>query len=144
MKKRICFLLVALVMMFAFPFQIFGQEIQKNDVVWDLTSAIQPRLSYISIVTPTLTRSGGIRLSVSTYDCDFYAVLDLQQFIDGEWENVDGYEWTLYARGYDSVTDYCTLESGVRYRAFAYVAALDDHGDVIEQVTNNTVPFVAP
>lgn len=92
------------------------------------------RYSYISSVRPTLSSSGNIKVVVSLQkNLDFSVALDLEQYVGGSWESIDS--WSLDGTSGGIISESCSLESGERYRACAYVEVYDEYGDLVESTT---------
>ncbi len=92
------------------------------------------RYSYISSVRPTLSSSGNIKVAVSLQkSLDFSVTLELEQYTGGSWESIDS--WSLDGTSGGTISESCSLESGERYRARAYVEVYDEYGDIVESTT---------
>lgn len=100
------------------------------------------RYTYISSFTPAITSSGSIRVNISLYErYDYSVTLELEQYIGGSWESIDS--WYLDGNYRGAISESCSLESGERYRARAYVDVYDDYGDIVESTTKYSAAVTA-
>lgn len=136
MKKKIAVLLIAISLLSSFSQTVYAHEeqVEPNEAI---QMEISPRYTNISRFTVSLTRSGSISCRVQTTACDYSLTVDLQQNIDGSWEDVDTWEEGGSLTGSFSTT--ASLERGQKYRVRAYLRVYDDNGTLIETATKYSV-----
>lgn len=132
MKKKIAvLLLVASLFVSASP-SVLADEIVENPCE-QTQMEISPRYIAITQFIPTLSKTGRISCSIRTVNYDYSISIDLQQYIDGSWEDIDSWSEDGYRSGTFSASS--SLERGQKYRIRAYVEVYDDSGDLIETAT---------
>ena len=131
MKKKIAVLLIAVSLLSSFSQTVYacGEPAETDESITE----ISPRYTNISRFTVSLTRSGSISCRVQTTSYDYSLTVDLQQNIDGSWEDVDTWEEDGSLTGSFSTT--ASLERGQKYRVRAYLRVYDDNGSLIETAT---------
>lgn len=132
MKRKIAVLLIAASLLSSFSQTVYAYEelVEPNQPI---QTGISPRYTNISRFSAVLTSSGNITCQVQTVAYDYSLTVDLQQNIDGSWEDIDSWEDSGYLTGRFSTT--VSLERGQKYRIRAYVRVYDDDGALIETAT---------
>ena len=123
MKKILASSLVLSAVLFASSSLVLASDIPQtpgNSILEESNSIL--RYAHISTFSPTLSSSGkiGVSLSLRT-SYDYSITLELEQYIGGSWESIDS--WYLDGNHRGTISESCSLESGERYRARAYVEA---------------------
>lgn len=135
MKKILASSLVLSAVLFASSSLVLASDIPQtpgNSILEESNSIL--RYAHISTFSPTLSSSGkiGVSLSLRT-SYDYSITLELEQYIGGSWESIDS--WYLDGNHRGTISESCSLESGERYRARAYVEVYDEYGDIVESTT---------
>ena len=131
MKKKIAVLLIAVSLLSSFSQTVYacGEPAETDESITE----ISPRYTNISRFTVSLTSSGSISCRIQTSNCNYSLTIDLQQRIDGSWEDIDSWSDDGYRSGTFSTT--ASLERGQKYRVRAYLRVYDDNGSLIETAT---------
>ncbi len=131
MKKKIAVLLIAVSLLSSFSQTVYacGEPAETDESITE----ISPRYTNISRFTVSLTSSGSISCRIQTSNCNYSLTIDLQQRIDGSWEDIDSWSDDGYRSGTFSTT--ASLERGQKYRVRAYLRVYDDNGTLIETAT---------
>lgn len=132
MKKKLTVLLLAASMFISVSPSVLAADILENPCEQSQME-ISPRYIGITQFLPTLGKTGNISCSIRTTNYDYSLSVDLQQYIDGSWEDIDSWSEDGYRTGIFSASS--SLERGQKYRVRAYVEVYDDSGNVIETAT---------
>lgn len=133
MKKILASVVAVSAVMSAVGNNVFAYDI-KNEAETALYSDSILRYTSISKFNPSVTSNGTIKVSLILRDSlDFSITLELEQYINGSWESIDS--WSLNGNYSGTISESCSLESGERYRACAYVEVYDEYGDLVESTT---------
>lgn len=132
MKKKIAVLLIAVSLLSSFSQTVYAYE-GAAEPDESIQAEISPRYTNISRFTVSLTSSGSISCRIQTSNCNYSLTIDLQQRIDGSWEDIDSWSDDGYRSGTFSTT--ASLERGQKYRVRAYLRVYDDNGTLIETAT---------
>ncbi len=132
MKKKIAALLLTAALITctsqaAFAIENLPEPTEQSQIV------VSPRYTNISRFSPSLSRTGAVSCVIQTSNCDYSLSVDLQQYIDGSWEDIDSWSEDGYRSGTFSASS--SLERGQKYRVCAYVEVYGDSGDIIETAT---------
>jgi hypothetical protein len=132
MKKKIAALLLTAALITctsqaAFAIENLPEPTEQSQIV------VSPRYTNISRFSPSLSRTGAVSCVIQTSNCDYSLSVDLQQYIDGSWEDIDSWGEDGNSYGYFSASS--SLERGQKYRIRAYVEVYGDSGDIIETAT---------
>lgn len=140
-KKMLASVLAASAVMCAAGSNVFAYDI-KNEGETALQTESILRYAHISKFSPSITSTGSIKVSLALRDSlDFSVTLELEQYIGGSWESIDS--WYLDGNYRGAISESCSLESGERYRARAYVDVYDDYGVIVESTTKYSAAVTA-
>lgn len=132
MKKKLTVLLLAASLFISASPSVLAAGILENPCE-QAQMEISPRYIGITQFTPTLSKTGKISCSIRTTNYDYSLSVDLQQYIDGSWEDIESWSENGYRSGVFSASS--SLERGQKYRVCAYVEVYDDSENVIETAT---------
>ena len=132
MKKKIVVFLVACSLFAAIP-QIASATDFSELPGESVQNEITPRYRAILKINPSISRIGSIKCDVQTIGNDYSLTVDLQQYIDGSWEDIDS--WTENGSSGGTFSTTASLERGQKYRVRAYLRVYDDNGSLIETAT---------
>jgi len=140
MKKKVTALLLAVSMLTFSSQAVFANEVSGESTEQSQTE-ISPRYIAITRISPTLSKSGRISCTIQTTGYDYSLTVDLQQYISGNWEDIESWEEDGYRSGTFTTTS--SLESGEKYRVHVYVTVYDSDGNVIETASQNSSTVTA-